>query len=189
MQPCSFLFLFTGFSSDRDSIHNCQDPCTFGGDEVVQCNMAMDAAKERCDAVRKSCSCSIQGRKKRFWESSLSSLKSKKVKGTHQDVSRLGSNWAVVSESEDGQPKSNSLLEVYAPECLFICSKENNVEEGIPRCMIVESQTDKKCQSNGEIFRIMLMNIADDTKKAHLTKVYLIYVFVGHSFTSHLIVK
>ncbi|KAJ6912152.1 hypothetical protein NC651_014736 [Populus alba x Populus x berolinensis] len=48
---------------------------------------------------------------------------------------------------------------------------ENNVKEDKSSNRTSEVLVSKEFQSKGECFRIMLMNIADDDKKTHLTKV------------------
>ena len=133
--------------------------------------------------VEANCSCSAHGAKKRVWEASLSSLKSKKVKGSHQIGCQLDSNWDIVSGNGKidnvcfvgcslGTTRNESLSEVLPRDILSSSYVEKNVEDCGP---LSKDQLSFELQEKGEGFRIMLMNIADDTKKAHLTKVFSLF--------------
>lgn len=149
----------------------------------VDCyNMASDEGLTgvRIDAEA-NCSCSAHCAQKRVWEASLSSLKSKKVKGSHQIFCPLDSSWDCVSGNgkiDDasfvgcslGATGNRSLTEVPPGYTLASGYIEKNVEDF---GSFSKDQLSIEHQGKGEAFRIMLMNIADDTKKAHLTKVYL----------------
>ncbi|XP_022766618.1 uncharacterized protein LOC111311476 isoform X2 [Durio zibethinus] len=131
------------------------------------------------------CACSSQVAKRKVWEASSSSLKTKKVKGTHQidshqNVCQLDSNWHIIPDSDrygswlDGcsfASTDKSLVEVTPGVSLANNCIINEAQEGRPSCMTPEAPTAKELQSYKECFRIMLMNIADDTKKTHLIKV------------------
>nr|XP_004305700.2 PREDICTED: uncharacterized protein LOC101291854 isoform X1 [Fragaria vesca subsp. vesca] len=110
--------------------------------------------------------------KRKVWKSSISSLKSKKVKGRHH------------------QSESNSIdgSEFCLQGCSFVSSKDKSLLADPPRdwdssckekiaeecgavTMTLETSVQKEFQSQRESFKIMLMNIADDAKKANLKKV------------------
>ncbi|GFP90911.1 mediator of DNA damage checkpoint protein 1 [Phtheirospermum japonicum] len=95
-----------------------------------------------------NCSWSVQGTK-RAWEASCTSLKSKKVKGTHSSDWHLGSH---------GPVSSNSMNEKNEE-----CRTVNLSDEDVYICPEIPSTA--KCN------KIMLMNIADDEKKSRLTKI------------------
>ncbi|XP_077218730.1 N-acetyltransferase isoform X2 [Tasmannia lanceolata] len=152
----------------------------------VDCNnVASDLgiAENGCNADVKHCSCYGQGEKKRVWEASLYSLKSKKVKGGHHIDCHLEPSWDLVHENDckneadfggrsldySGDislvkitPKvslQTSCFTVHAEgnRPLHITSTEDHISEDPPleRAHPV----------------IMLMNIADDIKKASLRKI------------------
>uniref|UniRef100_A0A2N9IL67 BRCT domain-containing protein n=1 Tax=Fagus sylvatica TaxID=28930 RepID=A0A2N9IL67_FAGSY len=129
----------------------------------------------------KHCSCSTKGAKKRVWEASLSSLKSKKIKGSHSIDCQLDSNFGIALESDGNlscfdrysldTSRNKSLLGV-TPQASLSCScLEKSAEEHRSVNVMPEGPASKELQSNGECFRILLMNIADDAKKTCLTKV------------------
>ena len=130
--------------------------------------------------VEVNCSCSARGAKRRIWEASLSSLKSKKVKGSHQIGCQLDCNWDIVSGNgkiDDAcfvgcsldTTRNESLAEVSPSDILGSSYVKKNVEDCRP---LSKDQPSIELQERRKGFRIMLMNIADDTKKAHLTKVF-----------------
>ncbi|XVE95859.1 hypothetical protein REPUB_Repub02eG0170400 [Reevesia pubescens] len=133
----------------------------------------------------KQCSCSSQGSKRKVWEASLSSLKTKKVKGTHQMDShqngcQLDPDWHIIPDSDRNDSRldgcsfvstDKSLVEVMPEVSLVSNCMGNEAQEGRPSRMTEEALNAKELQPNRECFRIMLMNIADDTKKTHLLKV------------------
>ncbi|KAL3637196.1 hypothetical protein CASFOL_019495 [Castilleja foliolosa] len=94
------------------------------------------------------CSWSVQGTK-RAWEASCTSLKSKKVKGTHSSDCHLGSHSPALSNSMNGKNKECTTISL-SDEDVYICP---------------EFPYTAKCN------KIMLMNIADDEKKSRLTKI------------------
>ena len=166
-----------GYLSFCFPLKPCQKSQSSAADRSIGQNGANIAAKQ--------CSCSSQGVKRKVWEASSSSLKSKKVKGTHQIDShrngcQLDSNWHIIPDSDRNNSRldgcsfvstDKSLGEVTPGVSLVNNCKGNEAQEGRPSCMTPEALTTKELQSNRECFRIMLMNIADDTKKTHLIKV------------------
>ncbi|WJZ93878.1 hypothetical protein VitviT2T_012782 [Vitis vinifera] len=170
--------MLDGSFHNHESINVCRDLVPF---EEVDCNnMTNDVRLTGVGTdVEANCSCSAHGAKKRVWEASLSSLKSKKVKGSHQIGCQLDSNWDIVSGNGKidnvcfvgcslGTTRNESLSEVLPRDILSSSYVEKNVEDCRP---LSKDQLSFELQEKGEGFRIMLMNIADDTKKAHLTKI------------------
>lgn len=124
--------------------------------------------------------------KRRVWESSLSSLKSKKVKGSHLVGCQSGSNWDIVCES-DGyysccqrctpESSKNDKLVGLPPKNTLTSSSAQKIAQGCGAGNITsETPIRKEFHSQRQCYKIMLMNIANDTKKAHLTKVYRVYL-------------
>ncbi|CAI9099758.1 OLC1v1036622C1 [Oldenlandia corymbosa var. corymbosa] len=123
----------------------------------------------------KRCSCSTEGTKKRIWESSLTSLNSKRVKGSHiiesqsdirNSLSRGDERKCCSSSSSLLENKSlvdeTSLKAGYLDEYYKECAAGNFTSENLDGF---------KVPSTDMCFRVMLMNIADDRKKAVLTKI------------------
>ncbi|KAK6149101.1 hypothetical protein DH2020_016626 [Rehmannia glutinosa] len=128
-----------------------------------------------------NCSCSVQGTKKRTWEASCTSLKSKKVKGTHSNACQLGSHCPVWTS--DGRIVNchdrNDLLtneNKFMPDALLTNSGSNSMYEKNEerRTVSIRNEDFYVCPeipSTAKCNRIMLMNIADDEKKSRLTKI------------------
>ncbi|KAL7225344.1 hypothetical protein ACSBR1_020676 [Camellia fascicularis] len=152
--------------------------------ESMDCsNMANDLGVTliREDADAKHCSCSSLGEKKRVWEASYTSLKSKKVKGCHQVDCQLDSR-DFVPESDGtndssfrgcfaGISKNKSLVDVTPRDPLSSTYLEKTNEECQPVNIMSEDHDSMELLAKGEHFRIMLMNIADNAKKLSLTKI------------------
>ncbi|XP_028798612.1 uncharacterized protein LOC114754044 [Neltuma alba] len=111
--------------------------------------------------------------------SSLSSLKSKRVKGCHLVDDRSESSWGFVSEVDRtnscfvgcswGVSSGKSSVELPYGDSLIV--QEKNSEKLKGDYLDLEAQVNNEQLSTKQCFRIMLMNIADDAKKMHLTKV------------------
>uniref|UniRef100_A0A2P2JF37 Uncharacterized protein MANES_03G094900 n=1 Tax=Rhizophora mucronata TaxID=61149 RepID=A0A2P2JF37_RHIMU len=160
-----------GFSQHQD----CADLTPYVGGELSKMATGTALLKIVSSANVKWCSHKRLGAK-RSWEASLSSLKSKKVKGRLQIACASDSNCDSDSESDRIDPCNNSCslnisqtssrVEVDGADPLKI-SAEVEKSVNVPS----EAPASKKFKSTGECFRIMLMNIADDTKKRNLVKV------------------
>lgn len=109
------------------------------------------------------CSQSTKGAK-RTWEASLSSLKSKRVKGSQLVDNQSGSSCGFILETDEANPCSVEVL--HDPS--ITKGSEKCIEYNVEAPINIEPPSAKQC------FRIMLMNIADDAKKTQLTKVCLI---------------
>ncbi|XP_009611621.1 uncharacterized protein [Nicotiana tomentosiformis] len=126
-------------------------------------------------ALLKQCSCSASGSKKRTWETSYTSVKSKKIKGGHQTdcdlhakdnslESDVGINFSAVS-------KRKCKTDINPSDRLTSRSLEKNAEEATAVNLTYKGHSSPGIYSRGTNYRIMLMNIADDNKKANLTKI------------------
>lgn len=120
-------------------------------------------------------SSSTQGVKRCVWEASVSSLKSKRIKGGHcihdcQEIQDLDSN--CVRET-DASPKDCSLgITECQPLGEITPTAPTDINQsGSPAEQRLSGHLDKELVLNGHWPRIMFMNIADDAKKTCLTKV------------------
>ena len=162
------------------------DLVPFAGADGNKMVVGEELSKIGVEHNAKHCSCSTQGAKKRVWEASLSSLKSKKIKGSHSIDYQLDSNFGIALESDgnlscsDGfsldTSRNKSLLGVTPWASLSCSCLEKSAEEHRSVNVMPKGPASKELQSNGECFRILLMNIADDAKKTCLTKVNPAYL-------------
>ncbi|KAG8372037.1 hypothetical protein BUALT_Bualt12G0025000 [Buddleja alternifolia] len=125
-------------------------------------------------------SCSMQGTNKRTWEASCTSLKSKKVKGTHSIDCQSGSHCPVWNSY-------GRIVHYLDRNCMEICgnkllsdtlqtnSGSNSMYGKNEECRAgnirYEDYVCPETPDNAKCNRIMLMNIADDNKKSRLTKI------------------
>lgn len=139
--------------------------------------------KNNCDNDWKEYSCSGQRIKRRVWEASWSSLKSKKVKGSHDIDFNLGSDWDHISENTEendgvlgdccvGVSKDWSSLEVTR-----LHDPPHLAEKREGTFIFTDEMPPRGIQPV-----IMLMNIADNSKKTCLVKVV---EDLGGNVTSH----
>lgn len=153
-----------------------------GGDSTkLVTGMELSEIETNDDTKYFSFSAQRSGAKRRVWEASLSSLKSKKVKGSHLVGGQADFNWDVASESDEYDhcckkctldTSKNNYLVALPPIDPLTISREGKIAQGYGPCNITsEASIRKDFHSQSHCFKIMLMNIADDTKKAHLTKV------------------
>ncbi|XP_031251016.1 uncharacterized protein LOC116108910 [Pistacia vera] len=159
-----------GFSQGWDLMHSFGDRTNL--EKAQRSNMAITAAKIGADTDAIHCTCSAQCAKRRIWEASLPSLKSKKVKGSHHVDCQLDSTSGLVSEGDEALviSGSKSLVEVTPSYPLTSsCIKSSAKDEAV--FTTSAGLISKELLSNGECFRIMLMNIAECSKKMQLTKV------------------
>ncbi|KAK6941760.1 GNAT domain, partial [Dillenia turbinata] len=147
-----------------------KDQVPFEG--TVCSNTATETRLPESSASVMHCACSDQGAKRKVWEASWSSLKSKKVKGGHLVECTLDCNSNGVSEgdrkyacltkahpsSEEDGTSMNCYVDMNSQKCmqLDITLKDQNTEEDLLK---------------DQCYGIMLMNIADDSKKMQLTKI------------------
>ncbi|KAK7336508.1 hypothetical protein VNO77_17050 [Canavalia gladiata] len=152
-----------GFDSQNPK-HSCCDVVPFA--RVNGDRQATDAVslQYEIDADVKYCSQSTQGAK-RAWEASLSSLKSKRVKGSQLVDCRSDSSWGFISETDKANP---CFVEVPHVDPSLITK---NSEKYTWDYSHVEAPINIELLSTTQCFRVMLMDIADDAKKTQLTKV------------------
>ncbi|KZV57858.1 hypothetical protein F511_03427 [Dorcoceras hygrometricum] len=126
------------------------------------------------------CSCSVQGSKKRIWETSSTSLKSKKVKGTHSNDCQVASQCPVWTS--DGRkvnfyhtnPKlfsEHKLMSKASPENSGSKSTSGKYKECKRGNMPIDDYSCPLVSHTEKCVKVMLMNIADDGKRSSLTKI------------------
>ncbi|KAF5802303.1 putative transcription regulator GNAT family [Helianthus annuus] len=104
----------------------------------------------------KRCSCSSSGAKKRTWEASHTSLKSKKVKGGH----------LIVCQSDSGcVSKSNERCMDVSPITISMNKGLADITPTLGGPLSNDNTQKTSC------YNIMLMNIVDDAKISNLTKI------------------
>ncbi|KAG9459179.1 hypothetical protein H6P81_003687 [Aristolochia fimbriata] len=161
---------------------SCARPCT---------SVPVKASETGYGAFGKRCPCSGQSEKRKVWESSLSSLKSKKVKGGHHIncCKDFHCNVADESECRNGTNFAKNSLDAVRDKSLSnaISSSPQQVNftdtqawENIVTATPKDVGNEERPYSKYPV--VMLMNIADDVKKAQLTK---IVEDLGGSITSH----
>lgn len=139
-------------------------------------NMVDNLGKSKnCEADERGFSNSGEQTKKRVWEASCTSLKSKKVKGGH--AIDCQSDARDSASGRDTRNNCPSISSVFIEGNKFLLDEDNltnslgkNDENCRPHNMT------SKHHGSGELskekcFRVMLMNIADYKKKSALTKV------------------
>lgn len=128
---------------------------------------------------------SMQRTTKRMWESSCTSLMSKKVKGTHSEDQQTHShscNWTSdggVSISLDRNCSSITGNKFLCVASLENSESKNKHEKAEVRISNITDKDTTKCYS------IMLMNIADTDKISRLTKVRTMHVKLLKHFSQH----
>ncbi|GKV41644.1 hypothetical protein SLEP1_g49147 [Rubroshorea leprosula] len=135
--------------------------------------------QRRADTAVNLCSCSSQGAKRKMWEASLSSLKTKRVKGSHNIDYQTDSDYLVsesyrnccFNECSLSISTDKSPMKVTPGISLIKNSMENNSKESGPVSVASQAPICDELQANKNSFRIMLMDIADDAKKARLVEV------------------
>lgn len=161
-------------------MHDCNGPVSFAEIENPRTASIAELSNAIDNLDETHCSCSTQSAK-RVWKASLSSLKSKKVKGVHLHHFHSDSN-------KDFVPNSNG-FDNCSQACSLGYSKHEILARGSPKDFSTSKCTqnfgngfgnvnvaseDLVCEelhTLGKSFKIMLMNIADETKKTQLMKV------------------
>ncbi|OVA13858.1 GNAT domain [Macleaya cordata] len=163
-----------------DSVEDCEKLDPQNGEDSNKKATAVGLVVNADDADGKRCSCSGKGVKRRVWEASLSSLKSKKVKGGNCNDCQVDSS---CDHSLGCDQANNSCFDT----CSLGTSRDKSTE------VIVRDPSNNSCQAihaaesrlvhiisngdhakelpKGECHRVRLMNIADDVKKTFLTKI------------------
>lgn len=133
------------------------------------------------DVEGKNCCCSATGSKKRVWEASCTSLKSKKIKGC-QSHSKLDSQNVETHCSVHGSSLATSINKPLIDLAPGGPSTYNCLEkkaEDLAVANFTSGYGNEELLPRRKGFRIMLMNIADAAKQSRLIKVcsdiYFIY--------------
>ncbi|CAN4089831.1 unnamed protein product [Withania somnifera] len=155
--------------------YDCQDFQPGDGAARGSQHGHMGCNESESQALLKKCSCSTSGSKKRTWETSYTSVKSKKIKGGHQTDCDLHAKdtslESVLGNSVSAVSKSKCQADI-APNDHFTSQfLEKNAEEATAVNFAYEGHSSRDISSRETNFRIMLMNIADENKKANLTKI------------------
>ncbi|ESQ52863.1 hypothetical protein EUTSA_v10016390mg [Eutrema salsugineum] len=113
--------------------------------------------------------CSTPGLK-RSWEASLSSLQSKRVRANRNNETEIAKNdLAINSAREQKQSKDGSSSQVDLTKNPL--PKRNNGEEYRTVTGMSDSLINMEAPPNGQNYRILLMDIGDENKRAWLTEV------------------
>ncbi|XP_057489616.1 uncharacterized protein LOC130775524 isoform X1 [Actinidia eriantha] len=153
----------------------------FEGMDCSDLAIDLGVIKSGADPDMKHCLCSSLSGQKRVWESSYTSMKSKKVKGGLQVDCQLDC-WDFLSESHrrdnscfdgstSGISRNKSLVELSPRNPFTSINMEKTTEGHLPVNIESEDHGNQELHSKGKRYRIMLMNIADDVKKSNLSKI------------------
>lgn len=128
------------------------------------CNRVISDQATTADSEIK---CSTPGLK-RSWEASLSSLQSKRIRANNNNDTEIVK--IDLAQSSPKQPKDGSSSQVDITKDLLptIC-KRNDVEQ----CRAATG-VDMEARPSGQHYRILLMDICDENKRACLTEVYIL---------------
>ncbi|XP_009597056.1 BRCT-containing protein 1-like isoform X1 [Nicotiana tomentosiformis] len=155
--------------------YDCQDFQPGDGAAGSSKHGPMGFNESESQAFLKQCSCSASGSKKRTWETSYTSVKSKKIKGGHQtDCDLHAKNNSLESDvgiSFSAVSKRKCKTDINPSDRLTSRSLEKNAEEATTVNLTYKGHSSPGISSRGTNYRIMLMNIADDNKKENLTKI------------------
>ncbi|KAK9128880.1 hypothetical protein Syun_017677 [Stephania yunnanensis] len=173
-QNCNYVWK-NNFPSIGEHVSHCSNE--------VACNETNTVFKvtENRDGADAKCSyLSKRGVKRRVWEASCSALKSKKVKGGLQIDCPRDSDCDKHDEENDSGFTNYSFGTSKGHFSMEACANDSSqdpclqmYEKGKDQVHIIsnEERAQGKILTKEESHRIMLMNIADDAKKAFLTKI------------------
>ncbi|EFH56190.1 predicted protein [Arabidopsis lyrata subsp. lyrata] len=108
--------------------------------------------------------CSTPGLK-RSWEASLSSLQSKRIRANNNNNSDIAKIDLAQSSAKQSKDDNSSQVDITEDSLPTIC-KRNDVEQ----CRMATG-INMEARPNGQHYRILLMDICDENKKACLTEV------------------
>ncbi|KAK1366068.1 microcephalin [Heracleum sosnowskyi] len=134
---------------------------------------ALELNQTEADADGKHCSCSAPGsgvKKRRVWDASHTSLNSKKVKGGHLNSCELDSRDCLMDGSSLATSGNKSLANVANKSPLSHTCSEGKDDNEINN-FALQNQSKEESLSRQKCYKIMLMNIADNAKQSHLTKI------------------
>ncbi|XP_027353156.1 uncharacterized protein LOC113863697 isoform X2 [Abrus precatorius] len=152
-----------GFDSHNPK-YCCNDIVPFSKVNDGRHAACAESSQDGIDGNVNYCSHSTKGAK-RAWEASLSSLKSKRVKGSQLVDCRSDYSWGFISETDKVNP---CFVEIPHGDPSLTTTNSEKYTQGY---LYSEAPINKGLLSTTQCFRIMLMNIADDAKKTQLTKV------------------
>ncbi|KAF6160177.1 hypothetical protein GIB67_016613 [Kingdonia uniflora] len=159
----------------EDSMQGCKELASTTKMEHDTITVSGDPEKKD-DANREHCSCSGVDVKKRAWQASCSSLKSKKVKGGYHIDCHLYSTWDLTSGHDRENESCSDYYSVGASSDKSrakVISKDFSLTE--KNKLVCASSNEDNPQEQilpkGDCQKIMLMDISDDVKKTFLKKV------------------
>ncbi|KAL8095318.1 uncharacterized protein LOC141689960 [Apium graveolens] len=152
----------------------CSDTAPLEDLNCANITTNLELNQTEADADGKHCSCSAPNsgaKKRRVWDASHTSLNSKKVKGGHLSSCELDSRDRLMDRSSLGSPRNKSLPNVanegpFSYICLDGSRDYNEINH-----FALQNHNKEESLSRQKQYRIMLMNIADDAKQSHLTKI------------------
>ena len=139
---------------------------------LAPCTHKVIAESIEEDDEKKSIPFPSIGEKRCLWEASLTSLKSKRIKGSHPSNCGI-SDWSSAAEHDLGDIPEKKAF----PDAL--CNDEQMME--IPTRKSGDFPKSNKIQYRGD-HRIFLMNISDENKKKCLSKVGIRLFLNFHPF-------
>ncbi|GAB4851684.1 hypothetical protein Ancab_031088 [Ancistrocladus abbreviatus] len=154
----------------NDSTQNHQYPMTC---EKVNLDMATDLGSFE-PGSETLFSTYEQSMKRRTWEPSVSSLKSKRVKASHRadHPSHAGSTLHVESGKQDNHCDAGSSVSFREKSLQEVKAVESPKAASVPTDVEAYKVTaSKESQSSKKTFNVMLMDIDDGAKKTQLTKI------------------
>ncbi|CAE6043111.1 unnamed protein product [Arabidopsis arenosa] len=107
----------------------------------------------------------LQSYHKRSWEASLSSLQSKRIRANNNNDTEIAKTDLAQSSSKQSKDCSSSQVDITKDPLPTIC-KRNDVEQ----CR-TGTGIGMEARPNGQHYRILLMDICDENKRAWLTEV------------------
>lgn len=134
----------------------------------------LELNQTEADADGKHCSCSAPGsgaKKRRVWDASHTSLNSKKVKGGHLSSCELDSSDRLMDGSSLASSRNKSLPNVAKEGPLSQNCSEGNGDDNEFNSFALQNHCKEDSLPRQRRYKIILMNIADDAKQSHLTKV------------------
>lgn len=152
----------------------CSDKVPPNDSNCANITTTLELNQNEADADGKHCSCSAPGtvaKKRRVWDSSHTSLNSKKVKGCHLSSCEPDSKDCLVDGSSLATSKNKSFLNVANEVPSSHTCSEGNVDANEINNFALQDHSKEEGLSRQKCYKIMLMNIADNAKQSRLTKV------------------
>ncbi|KAL8489428.1 hypothetical protein ACS0TY_025364 [Phlomoides rotata] len=175
----SRCFASENLGTGKFSVGGCQDAGLLP--VVIKCSVPNASGMRECGSTddEVNCSYSAHGTKKRMWETSCTSLMSKKVKGTQSTDCELGSDYS--SWTNDGRIAkcvdrncSITIRDEPLPDASLANHGSNSLKDKVePQADNITNEDSgvPKIPCTAKCNMIMLMNIDDEVKKSRLTKI------------------